>query len=304
MRNVAAYLLVVLSILNVDNPARAQSSGWDSGLDRFETICHKCIRLKSRIAAGERIPADSLSFLTAEVVALKDRLQAVSGDMNPAQERRLGCIKDMYRNGEIFSTVSWIQLADPQCLPMRVLSPDIGKETVGSNIGGELEADLAYVSPFVSFGVVPDFSIGLGVEYDCIPGRWGVYAKGFSNFIFHEPAYFCLSDGKAEDGSTVWVTGRGAISIWGFTAGAHYNFTPQWGFYAGTGYASRRVFWEDSFGNWVQVGDKSHSGFALESGATYKPFPNIGFLAGITFSPYMALSVGATYTFKVLRSHQ
>ncbi|MCR5019334.1 MAG: hypothetical protein K6A64_11130 [Bacteroidales bacterium] len=301
-----AYLFVFLSMLCVDRHADAQNTSWDSNLDRFEVICHKCIRLKNRLAAGERVPEDSISVLTREVGSLKDKLQAVSGDMNPVQERRLCCIKDMYRSGEIFSTVSWVQLPEAKTLSPFSLP---GYAVEGLPVTTEYEepvADAARISPFLSIGVVPDLYVGLGVMYNRVPSPWSVYVKGFTNFVNHQASYTCLSDGTAEDGSTIWVSGARSVSLWGAVAGAHYGITPRWGGYAGVGYASRRLFWEDAFGNWVEVSDKAASGLALDAGVTYMPFRDIRFLAGITYlsSSTTSVCLGVIYSFHVKPSQK
>lgn len=280
---------MVLSILFVDIPAHAQSSSWDSSLDSFEAICHKCIDLKRRISAGERVPSDSLSAVLNQVGILRERLQAVSGDMNSVQKRRLQCIKDMYRNGEAFSTVSWIELPDASCLPIS-LTPAYVAPFSPEPIIYEAPRRTG-ISPFVVAGVLPDFYAGLGVRYRPGYGPWGAYVKGASNFIFRQARYTCLSDGTVDDGSALWVSGRKSISFLSVTAGVHYSFTPQWGGFAGAGWAFRKLYWEDSFSNWVEVSDRSYTGVALEAGVSFKPFENIGFLGGVTAIPFGFASV-------------
>lgn len=289
MRRLAVSFTLFLSIIFIGTPARAQSSSWDAGLDSFEMICHKCIGLKERIAAGERVQSDSLSVVLDQVSALRERLQAVSGEMNPVQKRRLQCIKDMYRSGDVFSTASWIQLPEASGIPMSI-TPVYAAPFSPNPVSYVTQRKTGF-SPFITAGVLPEFHVGLGARYRPGCGPWGMYVKGASSFAFRKPGYTCLSDGTVDDGSALWVSGRKSISFLSVTAGVHYSLTPQWGGFAGAGWAFRKLYWEDSFSNWVEVSDRSYTGVALEAGVSFKPFENIGFLGGVTAIPFGYASV-------------
>lgn len=112
----------------------------------------------------------------------------------------------------------------------------------------------------------------------------GGYAKCLSDFKFKgiTPSYFCKSDGTTPDGKKVWTDGETAGRRFSAAAGVLMSVGRYCGFNLGVGYGSARHYIKDISGNWVQISDKSASGFAVEIGALF--FPGKHFWANIGIS--------------------
>ena len=99
-------------------------------------------------------------------------------------------------------------------------------------------------------------------------GKAGAYLSARSHFRSVNAVYSCLSDGSIPGGGTVWTQGNLPLrSANAFTAGA--LFAPWWpalAFYAGAGYGSDDLYWQDLSGDWVQVQDLSFRGLVVEGG--------------------------------------
>jgi len=82
----------------------AQTIQYDQVLDRYESICERCLELRERLSAGEAVPQKTLVSLMEELGKLRSSLQETSGKMTPAQLSRFEAIKRRYpivRTGEL-----------------------------------------------------------------------------------------------------------------------------------------------------------------------------------------------------------
>ena len=97
-------------------------------------------------------------------------------------------------------------------------------------------------------------------------GNWGAYLSARSRFKSVVPAYQCLSDGTMiPDSGTVWTQGTPQVTSTVFTGGILYGV--RWiSLYAGAGYGTEGLYWQDLAGDWVQVQDRSFQGLTLEGG--------------------------------------
>lgn len=141
-----------------------------------------------------------------------------------------------------------------------------------------------------SFGVVPQFSYGLMLGY---VKKFGGYAKFRSDFHFGQAAYKCNNAGKIDGGGLLWANGQQRKSRMQATGGVLFRLT-KWCYpYAGAGYGSRTVQWQDYQGEWAQVTDYSCEGIAAEAGMILKMGP-VAVSAGVstTAFKYSELELG------------
>lgn len=131
-----------------------------------------------------------------------------------------------------------------------------------------------------SVSVVPQPSYGLMLGY---VKKFGGYVKFRSDFHFGKPSYICNKAGEIEGGGMLWTSGAQRKSRLQVTGGALFRVTKWLYPYAGIGYGSRDVQWQDYKGNWAQVSNYSCKGISAEAGAIVKMGP-------------VALSVGASTT--------
>ena len=108
--------------------------------------------------------------------------------------------------------------------------------------------------------------------------RFGGFVKGSLSIPYIQGEYNCLSDGT-KPGGYIWTNGAERLSRWSITAGATY--TP-WRFmtvYAGGGYGSRQLLWQDVSDLWATVADRSVLGLAADAGLVFNLGP-VSILAG------------------------
>ena len=129
---------------------------------------------------------------------------------------------------------------------------------------------------------VPDYSGGLMLSWEKY--RWGCYLKAVSNFRSSASAYDCLSDGTTAEGY-VWTSGRSMVSRISVTTGAVFRVCGWLSLYAGAGYGSRTLLWEDSSLYWARVSDRSPSGVSAEIGLQFR-LRRIRLSAGISTAAF------------------
>lgn len=113
---------------------------------------------------------------------------------------------------------------------------------------------------------LPEYSGGLFFAWERY--RFGCYLKAMSDFHARKHEYNCKSDGTAESGY-VWTTGRSSVSRFNVTTGIVFRTCGWLGVYAGAGYGSRVLRWEDSTGVWAKVEDCSYAGIAVDAGVRF-----------------------------------
>ena len=141
-----------------------------------------------------------------------------------------------------------------------------------------------------SVGVMPQMSYGLMVGY---VKKWGGYAKFRSDYHFKSPAYSCDKYGNIDGGGLIWTNGLQRKSRLQATGGVLYRLT-KWCYpYAGLGYGTRSLQWQDYQGQWAEVADYSCKGIAAEAGVIMKMGP-VAVSAGYssTAFKYSELEIG------------
>ena len=58
MNSFRHIFIALLCLLAASNVAQAQND-WDSVLDRYEAITARCVELRAKVAAGEKVPQKS-----------------------------------------------------------------------------------------------------------------------------------------------------------------------------------------------------------------------------------------------------
>lgn len=114
----------------------------------------------------------------------------------------------------------------------------------------------------------PEFLYGGMVSVVFRKNDWGAYAKYLSDYQSNSSSYNCTSDGKFSGGK-MWLSGNTRTSSYMFSAGARKVIWKGLGAFAGVGYGSHSVYWEDVSGNWAKVTDSSVNGAIIEAGVSY-----------------------------------
>lgn len=114
----------------------------------------------------------------------------------------------------------------------------------------------------------PEFLYGGMVSVVFRKNDWGAYAKYLSDYQSTSSSYNCTSDGKFSGGK-MWLSGNTRTSSYMFSAGIRKVIWKGLGAFAGVGYGSHSVYWEDVSGNWAKVTDSSVDGAIIEAGVSY-----------------------------------
>lgn len=136
---------------------------------------------------------------------------------------------------------------------------------------------------YKGFLLLADVGINKSPSYGIRAGYYkllGGYVNIRSNFSSADGNYSCTSDGSLENGSPIWTTGKEKQGRFNVTAGVMSQLTNWLGAYAGAGYGSSTLAWEDINGEWAKVEDFSHKGLALDAGLVFN-VKNFAISAGI-----------------------
>lgn len=299
------YILCLSFLLPAGGMIFAQSGLLDEQLDRYESMCGKCLDMKSLVKAGENVGRQQAKTLIEGFLELNKSLKAYEPDMTASQRYRFASIGTWFSTGtkpvpmpcdvplpqllSPFGTVCVTSLCQ-SCLA-DVSSCDPGAEC---NVPAALSSDPDIVSRnyrgdifVLATLAAPDLSYGLMAGYQ--HERWGGYLNFRSNYIFGTTSYSCTSDGVIEDGSRFWPSGKDRVSVMHVSAGVLAGVLDWLAIYAGAGYGYRRLAWEDVDGSWALVSDWSRSGLAAECGVI-PSWRNLTFSAGVSTISFKTVS--------------
>lgn len=88
----------------------------------------------------------------------------------------------------------------------------------------------------------------------------GFYVKGKTNFSFQKPSYSVLNKKYVNSNA------KSKVNDFNIVAGALIGLTKSFYLYAGVGYGSRVLLWEDTNNQWAKLKEYSSSGFVFDIG--------------------------------------
>lgn len=281
MLGLVKHILCAILML-VAFSAAGQDRRLDEQLGRYEDLCEQCMDIKSRAASGVNVSRTQVESLISTFLALNKTLKSQENEMTAAQRHRFAQIGRWFATGELPDTIRPISpvRAEPPCAPVAMLqSADCGIMPVFDTVFCDNSAgrsDLRRVTDMpgkksrgdiliLASLATPDMAYGLMAGY--LHRRIGGYLAFRSNFTTCNPSYSCASDGSMQNGSQIWPSGNEERSNLMAGGGVLAGATKWLTVYAGVGYGTRKLAWEDVAGNWALVSDWSHTGMAAELGA-------------------------------------
>lgn len=125
-------------------------------------------------------------------------------------------------------------------------------------------------------------AINYGFHASYAPDRWGGYVSVRTNFVSQLYAYDILSDGTTGGEERFEAKGGQRIGEYSAAAGVVRTVTPWLELYAGAGYGSSTLCWNDIHGAWAKVRDYSAAGLLLDGGAVFH-LGKISLLGGVSY---------------------
>ena len=102
MRNILGHILLsfVLALCFCFAAAAfPQGNDYDLALDKYASICDRCVELRTGVESGQSVSMSELKSLLAELSSLRKTLSNASGKMSAAQSARFEAIKNKYVQG-------------------------------------------------------------------------------------------------------------------------------------------------------------------------------------------------------------
>ena len=278
-------LFAVIPILFICFALNAQDRRWDSALDQYQQICEECISIRSRYASGEAVQAASVASLLSRLANLRNTLKEAEGQMTPAQRLRFEAIRLRYE--EVFGT--------PRSTFLLPSLPALSSVSESQNLPGlnpphyvspSNRRPAKYVQPgtpqfgFLFYTGVPDLYCGTVITLSFADQLFGIFAKADVSIPYVRGEYECLSDGTTA-GGFIWTSGDESLSRWSVTAGITVTPSQLISIYAGGGYGSRNVLWQDISGRWATVSDRSLTGFSADAGIIFN-LNRFSIIAGVS----------------------
>lgn len=280
VRHIVTLFLCVFSFHLV----KAQES-LDSELERYEQMCEVCLELKSRMAKGEQISRDEAKSTIDFFLTTNKRLKSKELEMTALQRKRFRAVGEWFSTGiRPQITFGAESLPALECsLPSRIVADDIAGILMPQR---DIEMPPSvrlwkYRTDFILLAEMsaPDLSYGLRAG---VKGRtFGGYLAFRSNFVNVSYDYACHSNGTIDNGSVFWPGGAERTTSFAASAGFLAQAATWLTFYAGVGYGSRQLLWQDIDGGWAMVSDWSAKGLALEAGAIFR-WNRMTFSAGVS----------------------
>ncbi len=147
-------------------------------------------------------------------------------------------------------------------------------------------------------------AINYGIHASYVPGRWGGYFSLRTNLKSQLYAFEILSDGTTGGEGRFEAKGGQRLGEYSASAGVVRTVTPWMDLYAGAGYGSSTLCWNDIHGAWAKVRDYSAAGLLLDGGAVFHigKFSLLGGVSYLTARPEAGpfrpvFTVGAGFAF-------
>lgn len=329
LRHISIVLLTLLMPLFL----QAQDD-WDTVLDRYESICGRCIELRERITAGEAVQSAEVTQLLGELNRLRTQIQASEGSMTSAQRRRFKEIRRRYDGSgnarqETGGKVSAVQRTSKKGLPepiedttvvrsASVLPPGrmvtdktnllldvpegtgiVPQKIAQTSSSNHKEPARPLYGP-IRADIIPLLELGLKPAYGLFASvakeQWGGYLSVRSNFVGTGSDYVTDADGNIAGGGKFWGDGITRYGLIDVSGGAVWHALDAIGLYFGAAYGTRCLAWQDASGNWARVSDYSYTGFGFDAGAIVSLW-HIDFLAGAGWLGGWSLVFGIGYSF-------
>ena len=320
MKMALRHILCGISVFLLTTTLYGQTASENAErLNRYELLCQECLELRTLVENKGSISRQVASQRINDFVAMNKKIRSNFEHMTKTEQTRFEMINRWFSTGTrplAMDHVTDVPVVRPE-IRSKAFSAGVTMRVIGGspiNVNGN--GDSAYVSTEITTPtsgqsrnlrtyLMADISIPLsyglmtGLKADREKGiDWGGYARFRSNFRFIESEYSCLSTGLLYSGQSFWGNGNSSRSNLSATCGVLAGLTSWLDIYAGAGYGSTGLYWQDIDDAWASVEDFTHKGMAAEIGIIAS-WRSLCFGAGISTTSFrttsLDLSVGICF---------
>ena len=236
---------------------------------------------------------DRRTALRNDTPVILSEAEGVAKDLSKAG----GVAKDLSKAGGVAKDLSKANGAAKDLSKAEGVAKDLSAAPVAYQGFGRQPWNIVALA---SFGDV----VGYGLHVTYLSGRWGGCFSFRTNFVSQLYAYDVLSDGTTGGETGFEAKGDQRIGELSASAGVVRSVTPWLNLYAGAGYGSSTLCWNDIHGTWAKVKDYSGSGLMLDGGAVLH-LGRLSLLGGVSwltarpeagpFKPVFSLGAGISF---------
>lgn len=320
MKMALRHILCGISVFLLTTTLYGQTASENAErLNRYELLCQECLELRTLVESKGSVSRQVASQRINDFVAMNKKIRSYFEYMTKTEQARFEMINRWFSTGTrplAMDHISDVPVVRPE-IRSKAFSAGVTMRVITvSPINVNGNGDSAYVSTEITKPtssqsrnlrtyLMADISIPLsyglmvGLKADREKGiDWGGYARFRSNFRFIESEYSCLSTGLLYSGQSFWGNGNSSRSNLSATCGVLAGLTSWLDIYAGAGYGSTSLYWQDIDGVWASVADFTHKGMAAEIGVI-AAWRSLCFGAGIFTTSFrttsLDLSVGIRF---------
>lgn len=314
MKMALRHILCGISVFLMTTALYGQTASKNAErLNRYELLCQECLELRTLVESKGSVSRQIALQRINDFVNMNKEIRTDFHDMTKYEQTRFEMINRWFSTGTrplAMDHISDIPVVKPEIKSKAFSAGATSRFIIAVPIKDHIHsaydgAEIASLSRSLRTYMMADISIPLsyglmvGLKADREKGiDWGGYARFRSNFRFTESEYSCLSTGLLYSGQSFWGNGNSSRSNLSATCGLLAGLTSWLDIYAGAGYGSTSLYWQDIDGVWASVADFTHKGIAAEIGVI-AAWRSLCFGAGISTTSFrttsLDLSVGICF---------
>ena len=317
MRHFFAFIAALLVSISVFAQSRDALRYWNEVLDRYEQLCNACLEhrstkeIKSKTESLQEILKAPVGKMTAEqqkrFTSIQNRYKGITESLPTVQERPMNIVKvDTVRRVEHVTVIDTVFVKEILG-EVEILQQLSRRDTVvhiirqDDSVIKTASPDTVYIerSPTVhKEKSAKAFDIFIMAETGVMftPSYGAMIAIGHGNggyVKFRDSLHHPKTASNCSSNDLVWTTGSTEHGRTTITAGGMVRITPWCNLYAGAGYGSYELAWEDAKGRWLYIEDGSGKGAALDLGLLFHHrFLSASFGISYTAPKLMDLEIG------------
>ena len=241
-------------------------------LNRYETLCGECLKLKDKVRRGITVPRSEASALIEQFVNMNSDIKIRLEAMTNADKTRFEAINIWFSSGIRPKVLDHKPINAGPSLHSDYLAIPYDRRIASYNENYSPQPEtpvLRQIKVFV-LGICSFPYESYGAMIGVQAKNCGGYVRYSSNFKKSKAKYSCLSNGTIcgdiADGYSFWPGGNEKQSNMKVSTGILYSPIDWLMIYGGFGHGYSYLDWNDIEGYWARVEDYSLKGIIGETG--------------------------------------